>query len=260
SVTHSKNEWIMPNTGFERITAQTGVNYKISDKLKISTRINYTNKKSDNLPATGYNNQSISYFMIFQNPNVDLNWYRPIWKKDQYKRVQIHPFSSFIDNPFMIAYEMTNSMNSNNVIGTMSFDYDFSKKLELMLRGGINMNNENREMRRPFNSANFLNGYYKQQSISFLESNIDFLLSYKDKIMKSIDVKISAGANAMSSANQVLNAYVVGLVVPDVYKLTNGLASPTLMVKDANRKVNSVYVLAAFSYKDKYFIDFTGRN
>jgi TonB-dependent SusC/RagA subfamily outer membrane receptor len=31
SVTHSKNEWIMPNTGFERITAQTGVNYKISD-------------------------------------------------------------------------------------------------------------------------------------------------------------------------------------------------------------------------------------
>ena len=35
SLTHSKNEWIMPNTGFERVTIQTGTNYKVSDKLKI---------------------------------------------------------------------------------------------------------------------------------------------------------------------------------------------------------------------------------
>lgn len=260
SITHTKNDWIMPNTGFERLTVQGGGQYKLSDKLRMNTKITYTNKSSDNLPATGYNNQSIAYFMIFQNPNVDLNWYRPIWKMDQYKRQQIHPFSSFIDNPFLIAHEMTNAMNSNSVIGTMSFNFDFSKRFDLMVRGGINMNNESREMRRPFNTANFLNGYYKQQSISFLESNLDFLFTYKDRILKDLDVRVSAGANAMSSSNQVLNAYVDGLVMPDVYKLTNGLASPTLMVRDANRKVNSVYGLAAFSYKDKYFIDFTGRN
>lgn len=260
SVTHTKNEWIMPNTGFERLTLQAAANYKMSDKLKMNLKLSYTNKKSDNLPATGYNNQSIAYFMIFQNPNVDLEWYRPIWKKDQYKRQQIHPFSSYIDNPFLIAYEMTNSVNSNNVIGTLSFNYEFSEKLDLLVRGGMNMNDENREMRRPFNTANFLNGYYKQQSISFLETNIDFLLSYKDKIAKTVDFKLSAGGNAMTSNYQALNAYIDGLVVPDVYKLTNGLAVPTLMVRDANRKVNSLYALAAFSYRDKYFIDFTGRN
>lgn len=260
SITHTKNEWIMPNTGFERLVAQIGANYKISDKLKINTKISYTNKKSDNLPATGYNNQSISYFMIFQNPNVDLDWYRPIWKKDQQYRVQVHPFSSFIDNPFLIAHEMTNGMNSNAIIGSLSFNYEFSKKLELMTRAGINLNSENREMRRPFNTANFLNGYYKQQSISFLETNIDILLSYNEKIGKDIDVKVSAGANTMSSDGRTYNAYVDGLVVPNVYKLTNGLASPTLMIKDGNSKVNSVYGLAAFSYKNKYFIDFTSRN
>ena len=259
SITHTKNDWIMPNTGFERITVQAAGNYKISDRLRMNTKISYINKKSDNLPATGYNNQSISYFMIFQNPNVDLEWYRPIWKKGQEKRLQVHPFSSFIDNPFLIAYEMTNSMNSNAVIGTMSFTYDFSKRFDLMVRSGINMNNESREMRRPFNTANFLNGYYKQQDVSFLESNTDFLFSYHDKVLKDFDVKVSAGGNAMSSANRVLNAYVDGLVVPDVYKLTNGLASPTLMVRDGNRKVNSVYGLAAFGYKDKIFLDVTAR-
>lgn len=260
SVTHTRNEWIMPNTGFDRLTLQGSANYKLSEKLKMNMKLSYTNKKSDNLPATGYNNQSIAYFMIFQNPNVDLEWYRPIWKKDQYKRQQIHPFSSFIDNPFLIAYEMTNSLNSNNVIGTLSFGYEFTKKLDLLVRGGMNMNNENREMRRPFNTANFLNGYYKQQTISALETNLDFLLSYKDKIAGLVDVKLSAGGNTMSSVYQALNAYIDGMVVPDVYKLTNGLASPTLMERDANRKVNSLYGLAAFSYKDKYFVDITGRN
>lgn len=260
SLTHTKNEWIMPNTGFERITAQLSANYKISDKLKLASKVSYTNKKSDNLPATGYNNQSISYFMIFQNPNVDLAWYRPIWKKDQENRVQIHPFSSFIDNPYLIAYEMINSMNSNAITGNLSATYDFSKKFSLMLRSGINMNSESREMKRPFNTANFLNGYYKQQSISFFEANTDFLFSYHDKIVKDLDVSISAGGNAMTSKYRVNNAYVDGLVVPNVYKLSNGLASPTLLVKDGNRKVNSFYGLAAFSYKNKYFIDFTGRN
>jgi hypothetical protein len=88
--------------------------------------------------------------MIFQNPNVNLEWYRPIWKSGQEKRVQVHPFSSFIDNPFLIAYEMTNSMNSNSSMGNMSFNYEFTKKLDLLVRGGLNMNNESREMRRPF--------------------------------------------------------------------------------------------------------------
>ncbi len=259
SLTHTTNKWMMPNTGFERLTAQVSGNYKVSDKLRINTKISYTNKKSDNLPATGYNNQSISYFMIFQNPNVDLNWYRPIWKKGQDKRAQVHPFSSFIDNPYLIAYEMTNAMNSNAVVGTLSFAYEFSKKFDVMVRSGINMNNESREMRRPFNSANFLNGYYKQQSISFFEVNSDFLFSYNDKIGRDFDVKVSAGGNAMNSKNRVYNAYIDGLVVPDIYKLTNGLASPSLLVRDGNKKVNSVFGLAAFSYKNKYFIDFTGR-
>jgi TonB-dependent SusC/RagA subfamily outer membrane receptor len=36
SITHFKNKWIIPNTGFERINASLSVNQKISDKLKIS--------------------------------------------------------------------------------------------------------------------------------------------------------------------------------------------------------------------------------
>jgi TonB-linked SusC/RagA family outer membrane protein len=260
SVTHSKNEWIMPNTGFERLTAQTGLNYKISDKLKITTKISYTNKTSDNLPATGYNNQSIAYFMIFQNPNVDLNWYRDIWKKGQEQIDQIHPFSSFIDNPFLIAYEMTNGVKNNTVVGSLSATYTISKKFDLMLRSGINMMDEDRNQRRPFSTANFLKGYYKEQAITDFESNSDFLLTYKDNIVKDLTVSVSAGGNKMVHRYNRVDSYIDGLVIPAVYKLNNGLANPQVKVTDKNFNVHSLYGLAAFGYKNKYFLDLTARN
>lgn len=260
SLTHSKNEWIMPNTGYERITVQTGTSYKLSDKLKINTKISYTNKNSDNLPATGYNNQSIAYFMIFQNPNVDLNWYRDIWKKGFEQVDQIHPFSSFIDNPFLITYEMTNGIQNHNIVGSASASYEITKKLELMVRSGINLIDEERNQRRPFSTANYLKGYYKEQAISDFESNTDFLLTYKNKLNKDFTLTASAGGNKMLHRYNRVDSYIDGLVIPGVFKLNNGLASTQVKVTDKNYNVNSVYGLAAIGFKDKYFLDITARN
>jgi TonB-linked SusC/RagA family outer membrane protein len=260
SITHSKNEWIMPNTGYERVTVQTGINYKLSDRLKINTKISYTNKSSDNLPATGYNNQSIAYFMIFQNPNVDLNWYRDIWKRGLEQVDQIHPFSSFIDNPFLIAYEMTNAINNHSIVGSASATYEISKKMDIMVRSGINLLNEDRQQRRPFSTANFLKGYYKEQAISDFESNTDFLLSYRDKISKDFTFSVSAGGNKMVHRYNRVDAYIDGLVIPGVYKLNNGLATAQVKVTDKNFNVHSLYGLATFAYQNKYFLDLTARN
>ncbi|HZG26284.1 MAG TPA: SusC/RagA family TonB-linked outer membrane protein [Chitinophagaceae bacterium] len=260
SITHSKNEWIMPNTGFERVTAAVSLNYNLSEKLRLNTKVSYTNKQSDNLPATGYNNQSIAYFMIFQNPNVDLNWYRDRWKKGFEQVDQVHPFSSFIDNPFLIAHEMTNPISSNNTVGMVSANYEFSKKFDLMVRSGINVISEDRQQRRPFSTANFLRGYYKEQNIDEYELNIDGLLSYHDKISQDLVVSASVGANKRVNKYNRIDAYVDGLVIPGVYKLANGSGLPILTTIDRNKEVNSVYGLATLSYKNKYFIDVTGRN
>lgn len=260
SITHSKNEWIMPNTGFERINGQLSVNYKMSDKIRLTSKVNYTNKKSDNLPATGYNNQSIAYFMIFQNPNVNLNWYEAKWKKGYENLDQLHPYSTFIDNPFLIAYEMTNAVNNNAIVANIATTYEFSKKFDLMVRTGISMSDEDRKMKRPFSTANYLKGYYKEQTITDFEVNNDFLFSYHDKLKKDISIGASVGGNMMKHDYNRMDAYIDGLVIPTVYKLTNGLANPSLTVFDRDKAVNSLYGTASFSYRNKYFLDVTGRN
>ncbi|GMQ27978.1 SusC/RagA family TonB-linked outer membrane protein [Algoriphagus confluentis] len=260
SITHTKNEWIMPNTGFERFVAALSVNQSISDKLKLNVKANYTNKRSDNLPATGYNNQSIAYFMIFQNPNVDLDWYRPIWKSGQTNVDQVHPFSSFIDNPFLIAYEMTNSVNNNAFLGNISATYSFNEHFDLMVRSGITMSQEERAQQRPYSSANYQRGFYKEQDITNYEINSDFLFTYRGKIGNKINLSSSIGANQMSRNFRMISAEVIGLVIPGVYKLANGINNPTVSTSDNNRRINSVYGLASFDWDEKIFIDLTGRN
>ncbi|SFG76015.1 TonB-linked outer membrane protein, SusC/RagA family [Pontibacter chinhatensis] len=260
SLTHSKNEWIMPNTGFERMTAALSLNYKVSDKLKLNSKVNFTHKKSDNLPGTGYSNQSIAYFMIFQNPNVDLAWYEPRWKKGKEQIEQIHPFSSYIDNPYVIAYEMTNALNNYSTVGNLSATYEFSPKLDLLVRSGITTSQEDREQRRPFNTANFPLGYYKEQSIFDYEINTDFLVTYKEQIGSDIDIRTSFGGNTRREKYRHTAGVLDGLVIPGVYKLSNGISNPMMTTSHANKHVNSLYGLATFSYQDKVFVDVTGRN
>lgn len=260
SITHSKNEWIMPNTGFERLTAALSVNHTIASKLKLAGKVNFINRTSDNLPATGYNNQSLSYFMIFQNPNVPLDAYRTIWKTGFDQIDQVHPFSSFIDNPYLIAHEMTNSSTTRTTVGNISGTYDITPKLSLLVRSGISMTQEHREMRRPYSTANFQRGYYKQQDINNYEVNTDFLLTYQEQIGSHFDVRASVGGNARRTRNRGTDASVRDLVVPGVYKLANGLSSPLLGLSTYEKDINSYYALVTGSFDDKIFIDLTHRN
>lgn len=260
SITQTKNEWIMPNTGFDRLVAALSASQQISKKLRLNAKVNYTNKNSDNLPATGYNNQSIAYFMIFQNPSIDLEWYRPIWKQGQENVDQVHPFSSFIDNPYLIAYEMTNSVNNNSVFGNLSANYTFNEHFELMLRTGLAMSQEERAQQRPYSTANFQRGYYKEQNITNYEQNSDFLFTYTGNLAEKISLRASAGGNHMSRKYRMMSAYVDGLVIPGVYKLANGVNNPVLSTSNSNRVINSLYGLVSMDFDEKVFLDITGRN
>lgn len=259
SLTYLNNEWMMPNTGFDRFNFALSFAHQLTQKLKISTKFAYNTTTSDNLPATGYNNQSISYFMIFQNPNVDLEWYKPIWKPGHEQVDQIHPFSSYIDNPYMIAYEMLNGVRKKTITGNITADYQFNKNFSVMLRSGIEILNEKRTTKRPWSSANYLKGLYREQFIKNQEYNNDLLFSYKADWNK---FSISASAGGSIRYNEyLLNDYqAIGLKTAGEYSLTNALSIPVKYPAPRDKHVDSVYGLLTLGYDNKIFVDITGRN
>ncbi len=261
SLTHLKNEWILPNTGFERLNAALSVNQTVSDKLKINGKVNYTNKKSDNLPAAGYNNQSIMYFLIIgTTPNIRPEWFKPYWEPGLENVKQKNPFNTGPDNPYLDLYEMLNKMNKHGVIGNVSANYQVNKKMELMVRSGMDLSNEFRSQQRPFSMTKYARGMYREQNVFSYEINTDALLTYKDAFGSNFNYSLSGGANAMRQTYNFAGLYADQLSQPGIYQVSNSLDQAVADPQKTLKAINSFYGLAQLSFKERIFLDITGRN
>lgn len=176
------NKWIVPKTGFDRKNIGLTTNTDISQKLKLSTKINYGYRNSDNLPATGYGNQSLMYWYIFWQPSADLNWLKNYWAGGNgstydslYKFIR-YPFSSFPENPYAITNEFLNKTKRNNVTGNVTLNYQATKEISFMLRGSLDWMNDKREQDRPYDAGTRLpSGSVRKQQIY-----------YRKKVMTSL--------------------------------------------------------------------------
>jgi len=261
SLTHMKNKWIIPNTGFERLNVALSVSQKVSDRLKINGKVNYTNKKSDNLPMAGYNNQSLMYFLILGTaPNLKPEWFKPYWVPGKENIQQRNPFNPTPDNPYLGMYEMLNTMNKHGVIGNISAAYQISDKLDFLVRTGLDMAYEFRSQQRPFSMTRYPRGMYREQNVFNYESNTDFLINYKDKIASIIDVTASVGANAMRQSYDFAGLYADQLAQPGIYQISNSLDQAVADPLKTKKAINSMYAATQFSYDEKIFVDVTGRN
>lgn len=259
SFTNMKNEWIVPNTGYNRTTIAFSVNHEITPKLNISTKINYNNRQSDNLPTTGYNNQTIMYFIRGMVPNADINWFKPAWVPGQEGVLQNRPFSNLLDNPYLQAFEMLNASERNGYVGTAQANYKFTDELNLMVRTTVDMMYESRSQQRPMGTQKYNEGMYREQDIYAHEINSDFLLSYNNKRARDFDFSISVGGSLMNNTYRRDEYRAERLLFPGIYNFANSKDLLIPLPFRRNYAVNSLYALSTFSYKNVLFLDVTGR-
>jgi len=169
------------------------------------------------------------------------------------------PFSNLLDNPRTISYDMVNAQNKNNLIGNIQLDYKFTKELSLMLRTGIDMGYDKRKQSRPFDTYKYAFGYYREQSIYAEERNSDFLLQYNNQRSQDHRFGVSAGGALLNNKYIKDDASANSLIYPNQYKFANARERVLYDPYRAEYAIHSVYGLANYSYKDRYFIDFTGR-
>jgi TonB-linked SusC/RagA family outer membrane protein len=261
SISHLKNTWIIPNTGYERLTVALSASQKVTDRLKISAKASYTNKKSDNLPSAGYNNQTLMYFLIIGTaPNINHNWFKPYWIPGMEGVQQKSPIYAGPDNPYIDIYEDLNKMNKHGIVASTSVNYEISKNLELVLRSGIDMSFEFRSQQRPYSITKFPQGSYREQNIFSYEVNTDALLTYKNNLTRKIKYTVSAGANSMYQTYDFAGMYADKLAQPGIYQISNSLDQAVADPQKAKKSINSLYALTQLSYLEKIFLDITGRN
>lgn len=260
SLTHSKSEWILPNSGYERLTAAFAGSQQISKRVKINARMSYTYRDVKNTPQLTYNSNSLSYFLIFMNPNFNLDWFKPMWYKGKENIKQIRPFSGYLPNPHVLLYEATNPAKKHSFNGNISANFTINRFLDLQLRSGMQATAQQQEQHRPWDDKVYPTGFFKKQNIFDYEVNSDVLLSYHNSFDNGFNVNASVGGNMMQSYYDLLSASVTGLNTPGVYNLANGVSSPLVNTTIRKKRVNSLYFMANLAYKDMLFLDLTGRN
>ncbi|EHQ28986.1 SusC/RagA family TonB-linked outer membrane protein [Mucilaginibacter paludis] len=259
SATNVANNWIVPNTGYGRNSVALSVNSKINDKLTVSSKINYQNKFSDNLPGAGYGNQSLMYWFIFWQPSADLDWLKNYWQNGQTQRKIEYPFSSFPENPYAISYEFLNKSNRNAVTGNVQATYSITKELSLQLRTSLDMGYEHREQDRPFDAGTkYPKGSFRTQNIYSQEASADFLLRYNKKF-KDVGVTATAGGSMLKNTFREDENRADSLIYPGIYTVANAAGVLVAVPYSSQYAINSFYGLLSTSYKNYLYLDFTGR-
>ncbi len=261
SVNHGNNEWIVPNTGLDRTSVSYSANTDASKKLSVAFKAIYNNRNSDNLPATGYGNQSLMYWFMFAQPNVNTEWYRDYWAPGKVNEQFVNITTTNPESPYAISEQYINKQRRNGILSNIQATYKITNNLSFLLRGSIDYNKDIRETQRPWDAAGnkFAQGSYRVQDINSYETNVDFLVRYDKKITKNLQLNANVGGSQMRNEYKKSELRADGLVVPGIFELTNN-ASPLVSVPDTARyRINSFYAALSFSFKNYLFLDLTGR-
>lgn len=262
SVNHNENEWIVPNTGLDRTTVSLNANTNLTKKLSINFKGQYSNRNSDNLPATGYGNQSLMYWFMFAQPNINTDWYRDYWAAGMEDRQFVNLTTSFPEGPYAISNEYLNGQRRNGWLGNIQATYKFTDELSLMVRASADQNKDIRETSRPWDTSSggmFAQGSFRVADIKSYEINADFMAKYDKKFGKDFQMTATVGGSQMRNEYNRLETRADGLKVPGVFSLDNNI-NPLVYVPDTARyRINSFYAATTFSYKDYIFLDLTAR-
>ncbi|THV60980.1 SusC/RagA family TonB-linked outer membrane protein [Flagellimonas alvinocaridis] len=274
SITDYKNDWIMPNTGFNRQSVSLAFNTPINDWISLNSKVNYYRKKSDNMPGGGYDESNPMYALIWGfNVNSMEDWKNEYFEgrynflnwsaQGENGQGLVFPSANSF-NPYRTLYEALSAHDKNRVFGNIGLNFDLGHGLSLDLRSGLDWSTEFRTQRRPYYTTDYQNGFYREQTVRYLENNNDFMLRYENNDIADGRFTLSAFVGGNNRVNEYYNSRITleQLGEEGIYHTTN---LPTGVNPDnynyrSKKIVNSLYGMLSLGWDDTYFLDVTARN
>lgn len=263
SYTYTAQSGIVPNTDLSRHAVGLNAGYRLTPKLRLSMNMNNVYSSSGNRASYGAKNEdAIMRIFLYMPRNVDVKQLRDYWKPGS-GALQNSPIWSANgtrwNNPYFVAHENLNSNRRERVFGHAKLEYDILPNLHLILRSGRDFYIDRRAMRHAVSSSQYVDGYYQEDDVTFLETNHDFLLTYDRPLSLLFTLSASLGGNLSRQQTSRLGAIASRLAIPGVYNLTNNATPIVAGSYRQEKRVNSLYGTARLGYRNAVFLDLTGR-
>lgn len=295
SYTNQSQTGLIPYSKMMRNYLSTQMSYDVSKNLTVSADINFVNQKIYGEFSDTYGNNASGSFNSWFHRDLDTKILRdlrdfrtpngriPGWNLDD--GTAGRPSSDFYNgtaywtNPFTY-YELISAINTQDrLYGNVGLTYKINEHFKVA--GFIRRNQRNthydgklpgifeqstQDMSSPLAiNANLggrpVSATYRTYDVRQIESNYEFLASYNQRFGK-VTVDANFGGNIRRNDYSSLdNGTRGGLVIPDLFALSNSAVQPFYNSATRNQKlVRSLYGRASANWDDIFIVDFSLRN
>jgi len=264
SLANLDSKSIVPNSKFNRKTINVGFSQNISKRLSTQGNINYSNEYNKNPPQI--NGQE------FSTPTVVMTLansmpFEALEQNQLLPNGYEFPFARFLvrNNPYYAVNQHFENIKRDRIFGNIALKYQFTDWLYLQGRIAQDYYTRDQDYNVPNGYAaiapapvGFINGSYTQDVRRFRERNYDFLLG-ANRTFGDFGVDVTLGGNTRYVRMDYNSVTVQDFIQPGLYTVMNGrVKNPYYSLSE--RKVNSLYGAATFSFREYLYLNVTARN
>ncbi|MGD2003699.1 MAG: SusC/RagA family TonB-linked outer membrane protein [Flavobacteriales bacterium] len=270
SATDFSQAGIVPGSEIKRSNVSFSGRFNASDKLTVSSKVNYVKQDGKGRYGTGYDsrnvNQSFRQWYIvttnmtsqreeYENSGANITW-------NPYGYGAANPYKPhYFDNFYWTAHENFSTDTRNRIIGNIMAEYQINDWLKLTGRMSADTYSELREERIAVSSVDV--SRYSRNNRNFTERNNDLFLNWNKYFGTDGEISFAGmlGYNSRRTSFSSIGAATNGgLVVPGVYALSNSVAAPAAPGETEYQiGVDGIFGQASFGYKNFLYVDLTAR-
>lgn len=253
SISHLKQEGIVPNSDWARTSVKFSGNATLSDRLTVRGGATYTN--SGGLRPQG-GDKSIMSALNYHTISVDVNDYiNPV-------DGSIKSYAgSTIDNPRYLAEYSTMEDDVNRIITYIGANYKILDWLDADYQLGLDYYGDQRVRIAPvgLDISTAAGGFMVEERLLYREINSNFLLTARHSFSEDLKGSIMVGNNVLDIHSNQLNIRGEKFGMKGFYDLTNTNNKFTTEA-DLVRRLIGVFGDAKLEYKSMLYVNVTGRN
>lgn len=280
SIDHAKIKGLVPDDVNNRTSLRFNGGKKYG-KFSTDYSVNYILQNSDVVSESSFQNSFPGayngglFFLVLQTPsNVPLLDYKDLNSKfGQFSNY----YNEFAVNPYWLIKNIRTKGRTDDLIGTVSANYQFLPWLKGTVRLSSNLTFNNSKTtnapvvvsdwadanRNATQYSNRLGSVFEDQAFTS-RINLEYFVSGSADLTKDISLKYLAGGSVRQNRSKDVAVGGNNLVVPFLYNVSvkSGDASVPggAFNYDMQSRLTSAFGTIGFNYKDWANVEFTGRN
>ena len=263
AVSNKIQRGIVPNTSLRANTINLSGNYSYDD-LTVDASINYNRQESDNVPEVTSSSQSLFYNITqWMGANIDVRDLQDYWVDGRVGFQQRHYSRAFYNNPYFVANEYNRGFYRDVTNVQLSATYDVLSTLSVVARSGINYFSENRTEEEPKSFVrNFQvqQGNYRDDTRNNFNTTTDIVVNYERSVTDNLFLTTRVGGSSYYFRDRSAFVGTDGLVVPNLYNISNTLNAVSGSNFLTEYKKNSVFGIVNVNWGGYLYLEATGRN